>query len=147
MWQRQQKKKTAHRENESATPSFEQNSATFQHPTYTRLSTLINMRRLSRMVKMASSKAEARGTGGVPSGYVEDSAEPRTKLEAGFHKPLAEQGHHAQTHQQIVDRMGENAGQEASGLFIGPSPEHSAPTHTTVIPLIHSHGRRRKCPR
>ena len=65
-----------------------------------------------------------------PLGYVEDCGDPRTTLGAVFTSLLAEEGHHRQTHQQIVDRMGENAGQEASGLFVAPRPKHSTPTHT-----------------
>ena len=65
-----------------------------------------------------------------PLGYVEDCGEPRTKLEGIFTILLAEQSHDGKTHQQIIDRMGENAGQETSGFFIDPRPEHSAPTHT-----------------
>ena len=80
---------------------------------------------------MASSKARGeREPEAYPQGYVEASVEPRTTLEGIFTILLPEEGHHRQTHQQIIDRMGENAGQEAPGLFVDPSPEHSAPTHT-----------------
>jgi hypothetical protein len=80
---------------------------------------------------MASSKARGeREPETYPQGYVEDSVEPRTKLEGIFTILLTEEGHYCQAHQQIIDRMGENTWQEASGLFVDPSPEHAAPTHT-----------------
>ena len=80
---------------------------------------------------MASSKARGEmEPEAYPLGYVEDSSEPRTKLEGIFTILLAEEGHYGETHQQIVDRMGENAWKEASGLFIDPRPEHSTPTYT-----------------
>ena len=79
---------------------------------------------------MASSKARGeKEPEAYPLGYVEDSAEPRTKLEAIFTILLAEEGHYGKTHQQIIDRMGKNPWQEASGLLVDPSPEHAAPTH------------------
>ena len=86
---------------------------------------------MGRMVKMASSKARGEmDPEAYPQGYVEDSVEPRTKLEDIFTILLAKQCHDSQTDEQIVDRMGENGGQEASGLFVDPSPEQATPTHT-----------------
>ena len=80
---------------------------------------------------MASSKARGEREPEVyPQGYIEDSLELRTKLEGIFTILLAEEGHYRQTHQQIIDRMGENARQQTSRLFIDPGPEHSAPTDT-----------------
>ncbi len=80
---------------------------------------------------MASSKARGeKEPEAYPLGYVEDSGEPRTTLEGIFTILLAEEGHYGKTHQQIVDRMGENAGQMTPGFFVNPSPEHAAPTHT-----------------
>jgi hypothetical protein len=59
---------------------------------------------------MVSSKARGeREPEAYPQGYVEDSVEPRTKLEDIFTILLAEESHDCQTHQQIIDRMGENA--------------------------------------
>jgi hypothetical protein len=84
-----------------------------------------------RAVKLAFQLGRRRvTTGGVPLGYVEECGETRTTLEASFTARLTEEGHYGKTHQQVVNRMGENSGQEASGLLIDPSPEHTAPTHT-----------------
>ena len=80
--------------------------------------------------RSSNEAAGEKGPQAYPLGYVEDRFEPRTKLGTVFTSLLAQQCHDGQTHEQIVDRMGENAGQEASGLFVDPSPEHSAPTHT-----------------
>ena len=83
------------------------------------------------MSKRSSNKAAGESKPeAYPLGYVEDFDDPRTTLGTVFTSLLTEEGHHRKTHQQIVDRMSENAGQEASGLFVAPSPEHSAPTHT-----------------
>ena len=80
---------------------------------------------------MVSSKARGeREPEAYPQGYVEDSVEPRTKLEAIFTILLAEKSHDGQTDEQIIDRMGKNAWQEASGLFVNPRPEQTTPTHT-----------------
>jgi len=65
-----------------------------------------------------------------PLGYVEHIREPRTQLKASFNARLSEEGHDGQTHQQIIDRMGENAWQQASGLFIDPCPEQATPADT-----------------
>jgi hypothetical protein len=49
---------------------------------------------------MASSKARGeREPEAYPQGYVEDSVEPRTKLEGIFTILLAEEGHHCQAHE------------------------------------------------
>lgn len=62
------------------------------------------------MSKRSSNEAAGeKGPQAYPLGYVEDRFEPRTKLGAVFTSQLAEEGHDSQTHQQIVDRMGENA--------------------------------------
>ena len=80
---------------------------------------------------MASSKARGeKEPEAYPLGYVEDFFEPRTKLEVILTILLAEEGHYGKTHQQIVDRMGKNPGQETSSLLVDPSPEHAAPAHT-----------------
>jgi hypothetical protein len=64
-----------------------------------------------RTVKLALQLGRRRvTTGGVPFGYVEDCGETRTTLEVSFTARLAEEGHYGKTHQQIIDRMGENAG-------------------------------------
>ena len=84
-----------------------------------------------RAVKLAFQLGRRRvTTGGVPLRYVEDCGETRTTLEVSFTARLAEEGHDGQTNEQIIDRMGEYARQETSGLFINPRPEHSAPAHT-----------------
>ena len=95
---------------------------------------------------MASSKAQGeKEPEANPQGCVEDVDEPRTKIREKarlgasglggwnigiFTILLAKQCHDSQTDEQIVDRMGENGGQEASGLFVDPSPEQATPTHT-----------------
>lgn len=61
-------------------------------------------------------------------GYVEHIREPRTQLKASFNARLTEEGHYGQTHQQVVDPVGEDTGQKASGLFIDPRPDYPAPT-------------------
>ncbi len=84
-----------------------------------------------RAVKLAFQLGRRRvTTGGVPLGYVEDCGETRTTLEVSFIARLAEEGHYGETHQQIVDRVRKNPGQETSGLLVDPSPEHAAQTHT-----------------
>ena len=84
-----------------------------------------------RTVKLAFQLGRRRAaTGSVPSGYVEDCGELRTTLEVSFTVRLPEERHYGETHQQIVDRVSENTRQEASGLFVDPRPEHSAPTDT-----------------
>ena len=86
---------------------------------------------LSRLVKTVSNKAAGESKPEAnPLGYVEAFDDPRSTLGTVFTSLLSEEGHHGKTHEQVVDRMGKNAGQEASGLFVDPSPEHSAPTHT-----------------
>ena len=78
---------------------------------------------------MASSKARGeREPEAYPLGYVEDSFEPRTKLEVVFTILLqAEKGHHRKTHQQIIDGVSQDTGQQTSGFFIHPSPEDATP--------------------
>jgi hypothetical protein len=65
-----------------------------------------------------------------PLGYVEDFDDPRTTLGTVFTSLLAEEGHDGETHQQIVDGVSQDTRQDTSGLFIDPSPKHSAPTDT-----------------
>jgi hypothetical protein len=49
---------------------------------------------------MASSKARGEREPEVyPQGYIEDSVEPRTKLEGIFTILLSEEGHYGETHQ------------------------------------------------
>ena len=80
---------------------------------------------------MASGKARGeREPEAYPQGYVEDSVEPRTKLEGIFTILLPEEGHDSQTDEEIIDRMRENTRPETSGFFVDPRPEHSTPTHT-----------------
>ena len=62
-----------------------------------------------------------------PLGYVEDSAEPRTKLKGIFTILLPEKGHHRQTDEEIIDGMRQDPGQQAPGFFIHPSPEDTTP--------------------
>ena len=58
---------------------------------------------------MASSKARGeREPEAYPLGYVEDSSEPRTKLEGIFTILLAEEGHYGQAHEQIIDGVGQD---------------------------------------
>jgi len=80
---------------------------------------------------MASSKARGEREPEVyPLGYVEDSVELRTKLEGIFTILfLSEQRHHGQTDQQVIHRMRNHTGDEATGLFIDPGPQESAPEH------------------
>ena len=61
---------------------------------------------------MASSKARSeREPEAYPQWYVEDSVELRTKLEGIFTILLSEEGHHRQTHQQVVDGVSQDTGQ------------------------------------
>src|SRR5512147_2617686 len=39
----------------------------------------------------------------------------------------AQQRHDGEAHQEIIDRMGQDAGRETSGFFIDPGPKHAAP--------------------
>jgi hypothetical protein len=59
---------------------------------------------------MASSKARGeREPEACPQGYVEDSVEPRTKLEGIFTILLqAEESHHGKRHQQIIDGVSQD---------------------------------------
>ncbi len=58
-------------------------------------------------------------TEGVPVGYVEDCDEPRTMLGAVFTSLLeAEESHHAETDQQVIDGMSQNPRQQTPGFFV-----------------------------
>jgi hypothetical protein len=59
--------------------------------------------------RSSNEAAGEKGPQAYPQGYVEDSIEPRTKLEDIFTILLPEESHDGQTHQQIVDRMSEYA--------------------------------------
>ena len=63
------------------------------------------------MVKMASSKARGeKEPEAYPLGHVEDSFEPRTKLEGIFTVLLqAEKSHHAETYKQVIDGVSQDS--------------------------------------
>ena len=84
-----------------------------------------------RLVKRSSNKAAGESKPqAYPLGYVEDFDDPRTTLGTVFTSLLAEESHYGKTHQQIVDGVSQDTRQQTPGLFIDPSPEHSAPTDT-----------------
>ena len=78
--------------------------------------------------KLSNKAAGEKKPEAYPLGYVEDSAEPRTKLEAIFTILLAEEGHDGETNKKIINRMGQNAWQQTSGFLIDPCPEQATPT-------------------
>ena len=80
------------------------------------------------MSKRSSNKAAGESKPeAYPLGYVEDFDDPRTPLGNVFTSLLAEEGHHGQAHQQIVDRVSQNARQQTPCFLIHPSPEDATP--------------------